>query len=46
MRLPKQGQLQFRYLVDEQTWLNDNAADAYVANEFGGENSIVVTSAS
>ena len=45
VRLPKQGQLQFRYLVDGQTWINDSAADAYVANEFGGENSVVVTSA-
>lgn len=46
MRLPNQGQLQFRYLVDGQTWLNDSAADAYVANEFGGENSVVIVSAS
>jgi 1,4-alpha-glucan branching enzyme len=45
MRLPKEGQLQFRYLVDGHNWLNDNAADAYVANEFGGENSVVVASA-
>lgn len=46
MRLPKEAQFQFRYLVDDQSWINDSAADAYVANEFGGENSIVVTSES
>jgi 1,4-alpha-glucan branching enzyme len=45
MRLPKDGQFQFRYLVDDQSWINDSAADAYVANEFGGENSVVFTSA-
>jgi 1,4-alpha-glucan branching enzyme len=46
VRLPKESQTQFRYLVDGQSWVNDSAADAYVANEFGGENSVVITSAS
>ncbi len=46
VRLPKESQFQFRYLVDGQSWLNDSAADGYVANEFGGQNSIVITSAS
>ena len=45
VRLPKESRFQFRYLVDGDTWINDSAADAYVANEFGGENSVVVTSA-
>ena len=45
VRLPKEGQFQFRYLVDGQSWINDNAADAYVANEFGGDNSVVITAA-
>ena len=31
----------FRYLVDGERWLNDWAADAYVPNEFGGEDSLV-----
>lgn len=44
IRLPKEGQFQFRYLVDGQEWVNDSAADGYVANEFGGENSLVITS--
>src|SRR5690606_11055332 len=32
---------QFKYLVDGTEWINDDAADAYVANEFNGENSVV-----
>ena len=45
VRLPKEGQFQFRYLIDGQSWVNDSAADGYVPNEFGGENSVVITSA-
>jgi len=44
VRLPKDGEFQFRYLVDGQNWVNDNEADAYVANEYGGQNAVVVTS--
>ena len=43
MRLPKDNEFQFRYLVDTDSWANDPAADKFVANEFGGENSVVVT---
>ena len=32
---------QFRYLVDGQTWFNDEKADAYVTTPFGSENCIV-----
>ena len=46
VRLPKKGRFQYRFLLDGQIWVNDSAADAYVANEFGGENSVVVTSPS
>ena len=35
-------QYRFRYLFDEGRWENDWAADDYVANEFGGEDSVVV----
>jgi 1,4-alpha-glucan branching enzyme len=44
LRLPKDGQFQFRYLVDGEIWANDEAADAYWANEHGGDNSVVFTS--
>lgn len=45
IRLPKDGQFQFRYLVDGQSWCNDDAADAYLPNEHGGENSVLSTAA-
>ena len=32
----------YRYLVDGRRWENDWAADDYVPNEFGGEDSAVV----
>jgi 1,4-alpha-glucan branching enzyme len=31
----------FRYVLDGERWENDWAADAYVPNEFGGEDSVV-----
>jgi 1,4-alpha-glucan branching enzyme len=43
VRLPKDSQFQFRYLVDEQRWQNDEAADAYWTNEYGSNNSVVST---
>ncbi len=43
VRLPKDGRYQFRYLVNGQEWLNDEAADAYWPNEHGGQNSVVFT---
>lgn len=32
---------EFRYVDENGTWYNDEAADAYVANKFGGDNSVV-----
>ena len=32
----------FRYLLDGQRWENDWAADAYVPNEYGGDDSVVI----
>ena len=43
MRLPNDSQFQYRYLLNNQTWSNDAAADAYVPNEYGSENSVVNT---
>jgi 1,4-alpha-glucan branching enzyme len=45
VRLPKEGEFQFRYLVNGQEWHNDNAADGYMANEHGSENSVISTTA-
>lgn len=36
------GVYQFRYLCDGD-WINDNQADDYYANDYGGHNSVVVT---
>lgn len=44
IRLPKDGKFQFRYLVDNEIWINDDAADAYWTNEHGSDNSVVFTS--
>lgn len=46
IRLPKNGQYQFRYRIDNSSWANDEAADAYWANEHGTDNSVVFTSES
>jgi 1,4-alpha-glucan branching enzyme len=43
IRLPKEGQFQFRYLVDGQDWHNDKTADLYQRNEHGSENSVIST---
>ena len=40
--LKRGAEYQFRYLVDGQEWVNDPAADKYVPNPFGSENSVVV----
>lgn len=43
VELPVGKEIQFRYLVDEQNWLNDENADKYVASGVSNEqNSVVV----
>lgn len=32
---------QFRYLLDENTWINDEEADSYLPNTYGEDNSVV-----
>ena len=44
LRIPANGQYQFRYLVNDADWANDESADAYVPNEHGSENGVVDTS--
>jgi len=46
VRLPKDSQYQYRYLVNNQTWVSDQNADGFVPNEFGEQNSIVSTTPS
>ena len=41
VELPAGRTYRFRYLLDGERWENDWAADAYVPNPFGGEDSVV-----
>lgn len=43
MDLDQDQEYEFRYLVDGDRWYNDQQADRYVTNEFGGENSLIAT---
>lgn len=40
--LPVNRQYQFRYLVDQETWKNDRAADHYVPSGFADSKNCVV----
>lgn len=42
--VPGGRRLQFRYRTDEGRWFNDEEADDYVPNEFGGVNCVIDTS--
>lgn len=42
-RLPKNADIQFRYLFDGIEWDNDEAADAYWPTDVGVDNSVVST---
>ena len=43
VRLPANQEIQFRYLASGGNWLNDTAADSYVRNGYGSDNSVVDT---
>lgn len=43
VRLPKDRHVQFRYRVDGDRWINDEAADAYWYNGHDADNSVVST---
>jgi len=40
--LPKNSQHEFKYRVNENTWVNEPQADSQNINEFGGHNSVIV----
>ena len=46
VRLPKGESFQFRYLLNDSEWENDYKADNYLPNNFGSENSVLLTHAS
>jgi len=41
LNLPKDSKHEFKYLVNESTWLNEPEADSLQPNEFGGTNSVI-----
>ena len=43
VRLPRDQQFRFRYLVDGTEWVTDESADGFETNEYGGSNGIVRT---
>lgn len=42
VELPIGSEFQFRYLLDGTDWVNDEAADKYVSNDFTTQNCVVV----
>lgn len=42
-RLPKGSEFEFRYLVDNEKWVNDPHADQFRPNGFGEDNSLITT---
>ncbi|MBF0204736.1 MAG: isoamylase early set domain-containing protein [Desulfamplus sp.] len=41
LKLDTGKEYQFRYLVNDSEWHNDDAADDYVSNDFGSKNSVI-----
>ncbi|MDQ7006009.1 MAG: isoamylase early set domain-containing protein [Acidobacteriota bacterium] len=41
LRLPRDSQYQYRFLVGREQWLTDTEADGLVPNDFGTENALV-----
>lgn len=41
VKLKPESEYKFKYLIDGEIWENDYEADAYVANAFGTEDSLV-----
>ena len=39
--IPTGRTYRFRYLIDNERWQNDWAADSYAPNEFGGDDSVL-----
>lgn len=43
MDVPTGRAYQFRYLIDGQDWINDGQADAYIYNQYGSDNCVLIT---
>lgn len=42
LRLTPEREYRFRYLLDGESWANDDSADGYAANPYGTEDSLLV----
>ncbi|MGD8110893.1 isoamylase early set domain-containing protein [Vibrio sp. TRT 21S02] len=42
-RLPKDSHFEFRYLIDNEKWINDPNADRFTPNGFGEDNGLIST---
>jgi 1,4-alpha-glucan branching enzyme len=43
LELPTEGRFEYRYIINEDEWLNDWRADSSAPNLYGGENSVLLT---
>lgn len=43
LELEKGREYRYRYLFNGSDWCNDSNADKYIANRYGGEDSVVIT---
>ena len=41
LTVPAPNRYQFKYNIDGEYWINDDAADAYPQNAFGSDNSMI-----
>lgn len=41
IRLKPENEYRFKYLIDGERWENDDAADQYVQNDFGTDDSVI-----
>lgn len=41
VNLPVENSFEFKYVIDNSTWINDEKADLFVANDFGEENGVI-----
>ncbi|MEX0845855.1 MAG: isoamylase early set domain-containing protein [Balneolaceae bacterium] len=42
LRLKPENEYAFKYFIDGERWENDDAADKYVKNDYGTEDSVIV----
>lgn len=41
VNLPKESTHEFKYLIDQKSWTNDETADRFETNPYGNTNSVI-----